>query len=92
MNQPTCTNDETVLKIGRLEFQVIQLSAMCVQQHVELKQLRTYLDPQHDALSVIGMSFITFFRALAALVIQPMAPLLKAARRPQATRVKHHGH
>ncbi len=83
--------DAMLPKLQRLENQVLQLSSMCVQQHVELKRLRGYFDPQHDALSVIGMTAVTFVRALGALFFQVARVASFRSPAPQAVRVKQHG-
>ena len=83
--------DATMPKLHRLETQVIQLSSTCVQQHVELKRLRGYFDPQYDALSVIGMTAVTFVRALGALFFQVARVGSFRSPAPQAVRVKQNG-
>ena len=91
MSNKTESFDCALAKLVLLENQVLQLSSMCVQQRVELKRLRGYFDPQHDALSVIGMTAVTFVRALGALFFQVARVASFRTPAPQAVRVKQHG-
>ena len=88
MSNKTEPLDCVLIKISQLDHQVLQLSSMCVQQHVELKRLRGYFDPQYDALSVIGMTAVTFVRALGALFFQVSRVATFRSPAPQAVRVK----
>ena len=71
-----------------LDRQLINLSALCVQQHAELKVLRSYFDPQRDAISALGLSVLVLARACRNLVLQGAGLLFGKPRQPQAVRLK----
>lgn len=71
-----------------LDRQLINLSALCVQQHAELKVLRSYFDPQYDAIGALGLSVLVFARACRNLVVDAVGIVFGKPRQPQAVRLK----
>jgi len=71
-----------------LDQQLTNLSALCVQQHVELKVLRSYFDPQYDVIGALGLSVLVFARACRNLVVDGVGIVFGKPRQPQAVRLK----
>ena len=71
-----------------LDQQLINLSALCVRQHAELKVLRSYFDPQYDAIGALGLSVLVFARACRNLVVDGFGIFFGKPRQPQAVRLK----
>ena len=80
--------DALVRANKQLDRQLVNLSALCVRQHAELKVLRSYFDPQYDAIGALGLSVLVFARACRNLVVDAVGIFFGKPRQPQAIRLK----
>ena len=80
--------DNVEQQVRALDRQVIDLSALCIQQHAELKVLRSYVDPQRGLFGALRLCGLVLTRACQNLVFDSIEMFIGKQRQPQAIRLK----
>ena len=80
--------EQQARELHALDRQVIDLSALCIQQHAELKVLRSYVDPQRGLFGALRLCGLVLTHACQNLVLDSIEMFIGKQRRPQAIRLK----